>query len=143
MRALIQVAFGLVLAAIGTVASIYLGLLLNRPPTFRTGAEVLLIIAVTQVISVFSFRRRIAFQVAFGVVVCMGISFGFLYSPLPMFWEQEDQPHVYSITWRSAIAFLLLLLITQGVAHLTFRVVRRLRRNPHCEPAGRLGMLGK
>jgi hypothetical protein len=39
MRALIQVAFGLVLAAIGTVASIYLGLLLNRPPNFRTGAE--------------------------------------------------------------------------------------------------------
>jgi hypothetical protein len=43
-----------------------------------------------------------------------------------MFWEHEDQPHVYTITWHSGALLVLLLAITQGVS---FFVIGRILRN--------------
>jgi len=59
-------------------------------------------------------------QIVLGVALCIGITAGIIYLPLPIFWEHEDQPHVYSITWHSAVVFLLLLLLTQWCSHLIF-----------------------
>jgi hypothetical protein len=137
MRIASQVIFGLVLGVAGVIVCVYLGLLLNGPPGWRTGAAVVLLLAVTQWVSFFSFRRRVALQVLFGSVLCMAVAIWLLYSSVPLFWEQEDQPHVYSITWRSDLAFLLLAAITQVVSFLVFRQIRLSSRREPIEKAVR------
>lgn len=74
---------------------------------------------------------RALLQVLLGAVLCVAIALGVVYSPIPLIWEHEDQPLVYSITWRSAIVFLLLVLITQGISYVVFRLIGRNRRKPH------------
>jgi hypothetical protein len=64
---------------------------------------------------------RKLFQVALGATLCIGIAAGLIYSPFSLFWEHEDEPHVYSITWRSAIVLLVLVLLTQWISRLIFR----------------------
>jgi hypothetical protein len=64
---------------------------------------------------------RKLFQVALGAALCIGIAAGLIDSPFSLFWEHEDEPHVYSITWRSAIVLLVLALLTQWISHLIFR----------------------
>jgi hypothetical protein len=72
---------------------------------------------------------KTVFQVLFGLALCATIAIWLVYSPLPMFWELEDpQPHVYSITWRSGVALILLLAITQGISFLVFRCIRLFSR---------------
>jgi len=71
---------------------------------------------------------RKLFQVALGTALCIGIAAGLIYSPFQLFWEHEDEPHVYSITWRSAVVFLLLLLFTQWISHLIFGWIGRRRK---------------
>jgi hypothetical protein len=75
---------------------------------------------------------KTASQILLGLVLCVAIAIWLIYSPFPLFWEHEDpQPHVYSITWRSGVALLLLLSITQGFSFLVFRLIRlRNRRRP-------------
>ncbi len=135
MNHLLRILFGLVLGATGIMVALYLGLLLNgRQPDLKTGIGALLILAITQWASFLSFRRHIALQVLFGAVLCIAIAIGFLYSSIPIFWDPEDEPLVYAITWRSTVAFLLLLAITQGISYLVFHAIRKGCRNPHSEP---------
>jgi hypothetical protein len=63
----------------------------------------------------------------------MAVAVWLLYSSVPLFWEQEDQPHVYSITWRSDFVFLLLVAITQGISFLIFRRIRLNGQRPPTE----------
>jgi hypothetical protein len=128
MKTALQVLFGLALGVTAMIVCVYLGLLLNRQPDWRTGVMVVVLLAAAQSVAFFSFRRRIALQVLFGSALCMVVAVWLLYSSVPMFWEQEDEPHVYSITWHSSVAFLLLLAITQGVSFLLFRLTRFYRR---------------
>jgi len=65
------------------------------------------------------FMRKF-FQTILGAALCIGIVAGIVYSPLPLFWEHEDQPLVYSITWRSGVVLLLLVLLTQLISHFLF-----------------------
>lgn len=130
MRTVLQVLFGLVLGVTSMIVCVYLGLLLKGQPNWRTGVMIILLLAVTQWVAFFSFRRRIALQVLAGSVGCMAVAIWLLYSSVPMFWEQEDQPHVYSITWRSDLVFLLLLAICQGVSYLVFRRIRLNKQMP-------------
>jgi hypothetical protein len=122
MKTVLQVLFGLVLGVTSLVVSLYLGLLVNGQPDWRTGLVVLLLLATMQWVSFFAFRHRIALQVLFGAVLCMAIAIWLFCSSLPLFWEHEDpQPHVYSITWRSDVMFLLLLAVTQAISFFVFR----------------------
>ncbi len=125
MRIVLQVLFGLVLGAAGVLVCTYLDLLLKGQPDWRTGVIVGLLLGIFQWVSYVSFRHRIALQVLFGAAMCMAVAIWLLYSSVPMFWEHEDQPHVYSITWRSDIVFLLLLAIMQGISYLAFHWIRR------------------
>jgi hypothetical protein len=56
-------------------------------------------------------RRRLNIygRAAIAVLLAGIICFAYIMSPLPMFWEHEDQPMVYSITWHSGLVFLTLL----------------------------------
>lgn len=125
MKAIWPVLFGLVLAMAGMSVCSYLGTLLDRPPDWRTGIMVLLLLVTTQWLSFLMFRHQIALQVFGGLILCMAIGLGLLYSGIPMFWEHEDSPlSGYPITWRSDIAFLLLMAVTQGASLLIFRHLR-------------------
>jgi hypothetical protein len=63
---------------------------------------------------------RKLFQVALGAALCVGIAVELIFSRFSLFWEHEDEPHVYSITWRSAIVLLVMVLLTQWISHLIF-----------------------
>jgi hypothetical protein len=71
---------------------------------------------------------RKAFQIALGAALCIAIAAPLIYSSFPLFWEREDEPLVYSITWRSVVVLLVLVLLTQWISHLIFRWVRQLSR---------------
>jgi hypothetical protein len=123
MKTMLRIIFGLALGVTGVVVGVYLGLVLNGPPDLRTGVKVLLILAITQWLSFVSFRRGIVLQVLVGVFLCISAAIGFL-TRLPIFWEREDQPLVYSITWRSSVAFLIMLVLSEGVSYCVFRWIR-------------------
>jgi hypothetical protein len=67
-------------------------------------------------------------QIFSGLIVCIAIATWLIYSSVPMFWEHETQSHVYSITWRSGLVFLLILAVTQWVSFLVFRRIFLKRR---------------
>ena len=134
MKTVLQGLFGLVLGVTAVIVCVYLGLLLRGRPDWRTVVGVVLLLAAAQWVSFFSFRRHVALEVLFGSALCMAIAVALLYSRLPLFWEQQDQPHVYSITWRSDLVFLLLVAITQGISFLVFRRIRR-DRPPFRDPS--------
>jgi hypothetical protein len=126
MKTVLSILFGLVLGVTSVIVGVYLGLVLNGPPDLKTAIKVLLILAITQWVSFISFRRRIVLQVLVGAVLCVGLAIGFL-TRLPIFWEHEDEPFVYSITWRSGVAFLIMLVLSQGVSYFVFRWIRSRR----------------
>jgi hypothetical protein len=66
---------------------------------------------------------RKVFQIALGAALCIAIAVPLIYSSFPLFWEHEDEPHVYSITWRSGVVVLVIVLLTQWISHLIFRWV--------------------
>jgi hypothetical protein len=72
--------------------------------------------------------RRVV-QVLFGLALCVAVAVCLTYSSLPFFWERGDpQPHVYTITWRSGLVFLVLLAAAQWVSVLIFRRIFGKRR---------------
>jgi hypothetical protein len=65
---------------------------------------------------------RALLQVIFGMTLGIAMAAVLLYSGLPIFWEHEDeQPHVYSITWHSGVLLILLVLLTQCISYMVFR----------------------
>lgn len=124
MKTAWRVLLGLLLGAAGIAVALYLGLLLNGRPDWRVAVKLIAILAATQWVSFFAARHHIALQVLCGSAVCMGAAVWLLYSPMPLFWEQEDEPHVYSITWRSGVAFVILMAASQGISWLAFRWYR-------------------
>jgi hypothetical protein len=66
-------------------------------------------------------------QVLIGLALCAAIVYGLIYySKIPLLWEHEEalDPGVYSITWRSGVALILLLAATQAISFVLFRRIR-------------------
>jgi hypothetical protein len=61
------------------------------------------------------------------VSVVIFAAYAYIVSPLGIFWEHEDQPKVYSITWHSGLAFLILVTLSYLVLHSAslYRSARR------------------
>jgi uncharacterized protein with PQ loop repeat len=126
LKTVLQALFGLALSVASIVVCFYLGLLVNGPsPDWRSAVVLLLLIVVTQWISFLAFRRRVALQVLFGLVLCMATAVWLIYSSHSFFWETQYPDGSNPITWRSRVVFLLLLAITQGISFLAFRRIRR------------------
>jgi hypothetical protein len=125
MKTVLQVLFGLIMGASGVVVSVYLGFLLRGQPDWRTGVGVFVLIAVTQWVAFLAFRHRIALQVLFGLVGCAAVTAGLIYSSQSFFWETRYPDGSSPITWRSDVALLLLLSLTQWVSALMFRGLKR------------------
>jgi drug/metabolite transporter (DMT)-like permease len=92
--------------------------------TWRSGVALLLLIAVAQWISFWTFRRRIALKLFLGMVLCVGIATLILYSSYSFSWEPKDPEGTFPLTWRSDVVILLLLSVTQGLSFLAFRLTR-------------------
>jgi len=120
----LQFLLGLVLGAAGMVVCLYGGVLVREQPDWRTGAVVLALLAITQWISYFVFRRHIALQVLCGTILCIAIAVPLIYSNYSFFWEVRYPDGSSPITWRSDMALLLLTVITQAISSLAFRRIR-------------------
>jgi hypothetical protein len=92
-----------------------------NPPTWRSAVVLLLLIAITQWISLWAFHHRIALRVLFGLALCTAIIYLLIYSGLPTIWEGENLDGSISITWRSGIVLLLLIAVAQWTSFWTFR----------------------
>jgi hypothetical protein len=129
MKTVLQVLFGLVLGVTAAVVTLYLGLLINGQPDWRTGAVALLLLATTQGVSFLAFRHRIAVQVLFGSFLCMAIAVWLIYSSRSFFWEAQYPDGSSPITWRSDVVFLLLLVVTQAISFFIFRTGTAIHRS--------------
>lgn len=68
---------------------------------------------------------KVLSQIVVGLVFCTILVGALIYSSIPFFWEHEDQPGVYSITWHSWVVLTLVLAITQVAS---FLLMKRLKR---------------
>jgi drug/metabolite transporter (DMT)-like permease len=130
-----QVLFGLVLCTAITYLMLYTNLIStwegqeldgSSSITWRSIVVLLLLIVVTQWISFWTFRRRIALQVFSGTVCCIVITALLVHSSYAFDWESKTSDGFFSLTWRSDIVILLLLSVTQGLSFLAFRWIRRI-----------------
>jgi len=134
MKTVLQVLLGLVLGTTAIVVTLYLGLLINGEPDWRTGGVAILLLATAQWVSFFAFRRRIAVQVLFGSFLCMAIAVWLTYSSRSFFWETQYPDGSSPITWRSDVVFLLLMLVTQAISFLVFRTGMAIHRSSQQTP---------
>jgi len=122
MRTLLQIFFGLLLAAVGAGACLYLGLLIRGPSlSWSSGVVLLLLIATGQWVSFWAFRQGIALQVFSGLALCVAIAVPLTYSSFSFFWETQYPDGSNPITWRSGLLLMGLVAITQWIAFLIFR----------------------
>lgn len=68
---------------------------------------------------------RVLLQAVIGFALTAIVASALIYSSIPPFWEHEDQPHVYSITWHSWLLLTILLAIAQVAS---FMLMKRLKR---------------
>jgi hypothetical protein len=71
---------------------------------------------------------RTTLQVLFGLILWAAVLVTLIYSPLPLFWEHEDAPHVYTLTWRSGVISFLLLVASQWLAVKILRRILKARQ---------------
>jgi hypothetical protein len=125
MRTLLQILFGLALAAGGAGVCLYLGLLVRGAgPGWLSGLILLLLAVVGQWLSFWVFRHGIALQVCSGLALCAAIGVSLTYSGVSFFWEAQYPDKSNPITWRSGVLLLALIAVTQLVAVLVFRLGR-------------------
>jgi len=66
---------------------------------------------------------RVTLQILVGLALWVSVVALLTYSTFPFFWEHEDAPHVYSLTWHSAIVALMLLAVSQWIAARIVRMI--------------------
>jgi|NGEPerStandDraft_6_1074524.scaffolds.fasta_scaffold21131_3 membrane protein DedA with SNARE-associated domain len=73
----------------------------------------------------YSVQMRVTLQILVGLALWVSIIAVLTYSAFPFFWEHEDAPHVYSLTWRSAIVALALLAASQWIVARIVRTIHK------------------
>jgi hypothetical protein len=81
----------------------------------------LLLIAVTQWVSFWTFRRRIALQIFCGMASCIAIAALLFHSNYAFTWEHRNYE---GLTWRSDVVIFLFLSMTQALSFLAFRWIK-------------------
>jgi hypothetical protein len=126
LKTILQILFGLALGAIGMISAFALMLRFNTAPSMAFAFFLLFL--TLQWISTFSFPQDIVPRFVVSSILCMSSALWLLRSNFHMFWEHEDEPLVYSITWRSALVLLVLLAAPHGASYLTSLSIKRFRR---------------
>jgi len=120
-----QILFGVILGAIGLVFAFALMWHYYTAPA--TAFAFFLFFLTFQWISTFTLRRDMLPRFIVSSILCMASALWLLRSNVPMFWEHEDEPLVYSITWHSAVVLLVLLVIPHCASFLAYRSIKRFR----------------
>ena len=126
MKAIVQIMFGVALGAMG-LAFVF-AIMWHYDTAPATAFAFFLFFLTLQWISTLSFRRDMVPRFIVSSVLCMASALWLLRSNVPMFWEHQDEPLVYSIAWRSALVLLVLLAIPHGAAFLASRSIKWFRR---------------
>jgi hypothetical protein len=71
---------------------------------------------------------RVTLQVLLGLALWVSVIAALTYSSFPFFWEHEDAPHVYTLTWRSGVLSVALLAASQWIVARIFRMIRKTRQ---------------
>lgn len=131
LKAVLQVLLGLFLCALLADAWLYLGPFWEsfNPDgssniTWRTGLAFVLLIAATQWISSYVFRRRVALPVFIGLALYMIFEIPLFHSSISFFWERHFTDGTFTVGWRSDGLFFLLIAATQVISFLTFRWIK-------------------
>jgi hypothetical protein len=101
--------------------------------TWHSGIVLLVLIAATQWMSSWTFRRGIALQVFLGLGLSMLIAALVLNSSFSFSWEARTSEGIFSLTWRSDALILLILAVPQALSFLTFGWTRRVNPIDHDE----------
>jgi hypothetical protein len=133
----LRITFGLCLLC----AAIYLLLQSNFPDyleganpdgsnsvTWRSGIALLLMTLLTQWISFWSFRRRIALRVFLGLSLSILAAIILFETSFAFCWETHNPDSTFPLTWRSDLIVLALISITQGISFFTLRLLNLSRR---------------
>ncbi|MBB5056762.1 hypothetical protein HDF16_001447 [Granulicella aggregans] len=121
-----QILFGLAVGAIGLALAFAL---MRHDDTAPSIAFAFFLLFLTlQWISTISFPRDMVPRFVVSSILCMASALWLLRSNFPIFWEHEDEPLVYSITWRSAVVLLVLLATPHCASYLASRSIERFRR---------------
>jgi len=139
LKTVLKVLFGLGLCTMIAGCMIYSGLGLSWEAknldgsisiTWRSGVALLFLTTVAQLISFWTFRRRVALKVFCGLALCVGIATTILCTSFSFSWEPKGPGGTFPLTWRSDVVILSLLSVTQGLSFLVFRLMtRRARRS--------------
>jgi hypothetical protein len=99
-----------------------LGLIFIGPeqPSWGTGISILVLFIATQLFAAFIYRRHISLQVFSGLALSAFFVIVWLY--LGPFWEELSlDDNSFEITWRTDLAFVVLLAVTQRFSFFAFR----------------------
>jgi hypothetical protein len=97
--------------------------------TWRSGVALLLLAGLTQRISFWTFRRRLAPRVIVGIGLCIAVAILLFESSFAFRREPRDANGIGPITWRSDLVILALITITQGISFWFFRLIKPWKRN--------------
>lgn len=122
MKIALQILIGVLVWVVSVIVGYDLGLIMNRPgpPNWDTGVGILVLFVAAQLFAALIYRRHISLQVFLGLALSAMFAIAWLY--LGPFWEQlSPDGNSYAITWRSDLAFVLLVAVSQLISFWVFR----------------------
>jgi len=128
LKTALQILVGILMWLVSVIVCYYLGLIMNRPgpPNWYTGAAILALFVAAQLFAALVCLRHVTLQVFFGLALSAIFAIAWLY--LGPFWEQlSPDGNSFSITWRSDLAFVLLVAACQWISFWAFRLRIALR----------------
>jgi hypothetical protein len=123
LKSALQIPVGVLLWLVSIIVCYDLGLILNGPgpQNWGTGVRILVLLVATQWLAAFIFRRHIVLQVFFGLALSTMFVITWLY--IGPFWEDlSPDGNSCAITWRSDLAFVLMVAATQWISFWAFRM---------------------
>jgi hypothetical protein len=122
VKTALQILVGVLMWVVSVIVCYDLGFIMNRPgpPNRDTGFAILALFLVTQLLAALIYLRHIAPQVLWGLGLSGAFVIAWLY--LGPFWEQlSPDGNSYATTWRTDLAFALLVVATQWFSFWAFR----------------------
>jgi hypothetical protein len=127
LRTSFQILFGLTLGLSGATACLYLGLLVRGSPDGWTAATLASLLIAAQACAAFVFRKRIVLPAILGFGALRRRNNGSAVVRHSVLLGDTNLDASCPITWRSGLAFLLLVATTQGFSFLAWRSFRNIQ----------------
>ena len=97
--------------------------------TWRSGLALLLMTALAQWFSFWTFRQHFALRVFLGLSFSIAAAIVLSEASFAFCWEPHNSDGTFPLTWRSDLTILALISIAQGISFLIFRLIKLGRRS--------------